>query len=163
MALSRLIVQVIRNRSMNPLWLQVLRIIVARACMDPNYADVTGGIMAGLVPARSAMSGKIIGSTLQQAAIGMRMGAVKHLAQGPRHLTQIGLDTTRLGLDVVATATQHRGEFIKWGLGVAACGAELGAQVARRELVQRESARYAHEHAGGLRITLRQQPASLPR
>jgi hypothetical protein len=149
MALSRLIVQVIRNRSLNPLWLQVLRIIVARACMDPIYAGVTGGIMAGLVPASSAMSGKIIGSTMQQAAMGMGVGTVKHLVQGPGHVTKIGLDTARLGLEVVATAAQHPGEFIRWGLGVAACSAELGAQVARHALMPREASRYPHEFAGG--------------
>ena len=44
MALSHLIVQLIRNRSLNPIWLNVLKIIVARARIDPDYAQITGGI-----------------------------------------------------------------------------------------------------------------------
>src|SRR5437588_710076 len=65
MALSRMIVQLIRNRGLNPIWLQVLRIVLARARVDPSYADATGGVMAGLVPARSAMNRSVVADTLQ--------------------------------------------------------------------------------------------------
>jgi hypothetical protein len=38
MAFSRLIVQLIRNRALNPFWLRSLRIIAVRASTDPDYA-----------------------------------------------------------------------------------------------------------------------------
>src|SRR5262250_2222913 len=38
MAFSRLIVQLIRNRTLNPVWLRTLRTIASRARTDPDYA-----------------------------------------------------------------------------------------------------------------------------
>lgn len=134
MALSSMIVQLIRNRSLNPLWMQALRIIVARAAVDPTYADITGGVLAGLVPASSVVSGKIIGRTLQQAAIVSAIGAIKHAAKGPAHLSQMGVDSVTLGKTVTATAAQNPREFARWSQGLVLGAAELGTQVARHAL-----------------------------
>jgi hypothetical protein len=42
MALSRLIVQLFRNRNLNQVWLGALRSIAARATTDPDYAHLVG-------------------------------------------------------------------------------------------------------------------------
>jgi geranylgeranyl reductase family protein len=139
MALSSMIVQLIRNRSMNPLWMQALRIIVARAAVDPAYADITGGVLAGLVPASSVVSGKIIGGTLQQAAIVSAINAIKHVAKGPAHLSQMGMDGVTLGKTVTATAAQNPREFAKWSQGLVMGATELGTQVARHALTSRRN------------------------
>jgi hypothetical protein len=48
MAFSRLIVQIIRNRNLNSVWLRALRIIASRARIDPDYADRIGCVLTGL-------------------------------------------------------------------------------------------------------------------
>ena len=50
MALSRLIVQLIRNRNLNLVWLRALRSIAARATTDPDYAHHLGCVLTGLTP-----------------------------------------------------------------------------------------------------------------
>jgi geranylgeranyl reductase family protein len=140
MALSGMIVQLIRNRSLNPLWLQALQTIITRARVDPSYADVTGGVLAGLVPASSVLNTTIIGNTLKQAVIMSGIGAVKHLVRGPAYLAQLGLDTTQFGFDAVVTAARHPGEFLKWGVGVAASAAELAGQASRHTITSLLSA-----------------------
>ena len=48
MALSRLIVQLFRNRGLNQVWLGALRSIAARATTDPDYAHQVGCVLTGL-------------------------------------------------------------------------------------------------------------------
>ena len=67
-AFARLLVRAIANRSLNPLWLFVLRAMVARARTDPAYARATGGVVAGVVPAREAIAPRMLLRTLAALA-----------------------------------------------------------------------------------------------
>lgn len=129
MALSRLIVQLIRNRSLNPVWLQALRIIVARARGDAAYAQITGGVLAGLVPASRVVSVDIVRKTVMQAALSLGVGTAKSLFQGS--LKSVGWAAGRAAVDTAATMARHPTQSLGWGAGVAASAVELGAEVAR--------------------------------
>jgi geranylgeranyl reductase family protein len=72
-AFARLLVRAIANRSLNPLWLFVLRAIVARARADADYARATGGVVAGVVPAHEALAPGMLLRTL--AALGSASAA----------------------------------------------------------------------------------------
>ena len=50
LALSRLIVQLIRNRNLNHVWLGALGSIASRARTDPDYAHQLGCVLTGLTP-----------------------------------------------------------------------------------------------------------------
>ena len=63
MLLARLIVRVIANRTLNPLWLPMLRAIVGKASSDDRYARATGGVVAGIVPVREAFRGTMLRAT----------------------------------------------------------------------------------------------------
>ncbi len=52
MALSRLIVQTITNRSLNRAWMELVRTFSERGTQDPPYADVAASVVAGLLPTR---------------------------------------------------------------------------------------------------------------
>lgn len=60
MALSRTIAHVIANRALNGVWLGYLRQLVLRADRDRGYGEVTGGVMAGVAPARDLLAGSIV-------------------------------------------------------------------------------------------------------
>jgi geranylgeranyl reductase family protein len=66
MALATTIVNLIRRRDLNPVWLEALRVICARATVDKAYADLAGGILAGITPASTALSRQILGGTAKQ-------------------------------------------------------------------------------------------------
>ena len=53
--ISDLVVSMIRNRDLLSLWLALFRTMSLTARDDPSYAAVTGGILAGVVPAREAL------------------------------------------------------------------------------------------------------------
>lgn len=131
MALPNLILQFIRNRSFNPIWLHALQIITTRARSDLNYAHITGGILAGLVPATDAVSLKIIGNTLEEAAISMGLGSINHVLRGPGHLAEVGLHTAPEGAKIACDIIQHPTDFLKWGLGLASSATEVVDQVSR--------------------------------
>jgi hypothetical protein len=128
MALSRLVVQLIRNRSLNPLWLQALEVIVARAHDDAGYAAITGGVLAGLVPARRVLRPDIVGKTLMQAAASLGSGGLRHLLRGPAHMRALGDDAGRFVVATAVTMAHHPWDSVRWGLGLAASAGELGLQ-----------------------------------
>ena len=140
MALSRVIVQLIRNRSLNPLWLQALQVIVARARGDADYATVTGGVLAGLVPASRVLRPDIVRKTVAQAVTALGFGTIKHLLRGPNHLRALGHEFGRAALESAAAMAAHPRETVRWGSGVAGSAFELGVQAAS-QLVTVQSSR----------------------
>lgn len=67
LAISDLIVSMIRNRRFLPLWLSALRMTSHVARHDPRYAAITGGILGGVVPARRALTPEMFLRTLALA------------------------------------------------------------------------------------------------
>jgi hypothetical protein len=128
MALARLIVQLITNRGLNPIWLEALRIIATRARKDAAYAEIAGGILAGLAPARSAISLKVIGGTIDQAAMSLGIKAVMTAFSGPTAWAGLGVDTTQVGFQLAYDAALHPMAFADWLMRVASDAVELGTQ-----------------------------------
>jgi geranylgeranyl reductase family protein len=56
LGLSDLVVTLARNRRLVKLWMQCLRVIGMTASRDREYARTLGGVLAGLVPCRDALS-----------------------------------------------------------------------------------------------------------
>ena len=56
MSISNIVMQFIRNRNLNPLWLKLLAIMIAQAKKDEKYANIAGGILAGMVPTNTAIN-----------------------------------------------------------------------------------------------------------
>ena len=131
MALAGLIVQLIRNRNLNPLWMQALRIILARACADPRYADVTGSVLAGMEPASSVIQPRVLGGTVQQAVMSLGIGAIKHALHGPRHILQEGMQAAGSGVLIAAETARHPVDYGRWSAGVMLGAAELASQVVK--------------------------------
>lgn len=55
MSISNIVMQFIRNRNFNPLWLKLLAIMIEQAKNDEKYADIAGGILAGMIPTSKAL------------------------------------------------------------------------------------------------------------
>jgi menaquinone-9 beta-reductase len=128
MALARLIVQFISNRALTPVWIEVSKIIAARAHKDANYARIVSGIFAGLLPARDAL--KVVGGTIDQAARSLVTKAVRTAFSGPRGWVDPGVDTAQAGFQLADDAAKDRAGFGEWLKCAAACTMELGSQAA---------------------------------
>jgi geranylgeranyl reductase family protein len=55
MSVANIVMQFIRNRNLNALWLKLLSIMIAQAKRDKKYANIAGGILAGMIPTSTAI------------------------------------------------------------------------------------------------------------
>lgn len=130
MAFAALIVQFIRNRHLNPVWLEALKVISSRARIDEEYAQVTGGILAGLSPAHEALSVKVLGRTLDQALYSALLGTAWTLLKGPAHLVTRGVDLFHVGAAVTTGLLCDPRALADWIVGLMRHGGELTLQFA---------------------------------
>ncbi len=159
MALAGLVVQFIRNRHLNDVWLAALRVILARARADDAYAEITGGILAGLVPARDALSLTVLGRTLDQAIYSAGLGLAWNALKGPRHLARQGLAAAKAGAVLADRLRRDPDGFIDWAAGLAQHGGELAAQFSAHVGRQEPSAAFAAPPALDAPVRLRIPPA----
>src|ERR1700730_11076969 len=81
MALARLIVQLISNRALTPLWIGASKILAQRAHRDSKTARIVSGIFAGLLPARDAF--KVVGGISGEAVRSLASKALTRAFSGP--------------------------------------------------------------------------------
>jgi geranylgeranyl reductase family protein len=129
MALADLVTQMLRNHSLNPMWMQVLRVILTRARVDPTYASVAGGILAGVEPASSVLQPRLLGGTAKQAIMAAGIGTAKHVLRGPRHLAQVGMQAGNTGVAWLAETARQPRRTARWGAGVVLGAAGLASQM----------------------------------
>ena len=134
MALSRLVVQLIRNRALNPVWLRALRIIAARAAMDPDYAYRIGCVVTGLVPATRTLGLSLAAKTAGQAMVSPRADASRYrpgrCGQRGRPAPDFSENKTS-GTDTRALTPR---EFADWAAGVGRTLTELTIQLTHANL-----------------------------
>lgn len=128
MALARTIVQLISNRSLNPVSLQVLRLVATRAQHDADYAVIAGGILAGLVPATYAASVGFLSATFEQcvSALGRTLGS-------SRERSALGLATLAMTVNLAESLKrEQRKAMVEWALSCVTSVGQLGAAAARQ-------------------------------
>jgi geranylgeranyl reductase family protein len=123
--LARAAVQLIRNRSLNPLWLEALQVIAAKAAVDPDYAYLTGGVLAGVVATRDILRLDVVGKTLEHAAVRLALRTARDLPLRPNGLVELGIGVTQSAIDIASTMLRNRDASEGWMLGVANSAMDL--------------------------------------
>lgn len=129
MTLSNIVIQFIRNRQFNPFWLKLLEIMVQRAKKDEVYADIAGGILAGLKPANEAISVSFIGKSIGQGAQTLYQDAWREVAEGPANLTRLAFRSMLFGMQTASYLLQHPSDYINWGKGIVQHSVSLAGQI----------------------------------
>jgi geranylgeranyl reductase family protein len=130
MALAGLIIQIIRNRGLNPIWLKALEIITQRARHDDAYAEIAGGVLAGLTPARNVINTTMILGSLRQAAVSLTAGT---LFGAVRHQDGVGgffAELAAIGLQMARGSASEPRATAAWALGVGLRSGRLAQHVA---------------------------------
>jgi hypothetical protein len=131
MALSRLIVQLIRNRNLSQVWLGALRSITARATTDPDYAHLVGCVLTGLTPDVSAVGTGAAARIFGQAIASPLAGASRHrLSRGRSARLAPG------GPGDPARYPAAPGEFRNWAAGTGLALAEFASQLTRASITR---------------------------
>ena len=129
MAVSNMIVQLIRNRTLNPVWLRALHIIGTAAREQPGYASIAGGVLSGLIPANNLLGYEIIAGSIKQAAISLGGEALHKSMTDPSGFLRGSLDAGGAGLKIAYEAIRNPRGNMGWGTGVVSSAAELAKQV----------------------------------
>jgi hypothetical protein len=127
MAISGMIIQMIRNRDFNPFWLWALRIISARAKSDPVYGRLAAGMVAGVVSTRNALSARVLGGTVEQAILSLARDGLAAIKE-PSSLIDPALAMAEMGLQFTSDLVRNPRDVFRWGGGLAAQAIELGIQ-----------------------------------
>ena len=125
MALSRLIVQLIRNRNLNYVWLRALRSIAGRATTDPDYAHHLGCVLTGLTPDVSTVGTGAAARIFGQALVSPLAGAAWHRLSGRGQAARLAAD----GIGGSDGYPVTPGEFMSWAAGTGRVLAEFGTQL----------------------------------
>jgi len=113
--MSTAIINLIRNRGLNPIWLKLLRVIVSRAKMDKQYAELTAGMLVGTVPVASVLCQPVIVGTLQQLIHSYGIGgALKFLSNPRAHSKHTLASIASLAADNIGTTVQHPITTFTW-------------------------------------------------
>lgn len=129
LALSRVIIQFIRNRQLNPFWLKLLEIIVTRAQQDGGYADTAGGVLAGTVPAKDVLSPDFLLKTVIQGGVTLGMQGATEFLRGPARWQSLLKDSAAFSLRVGRHVGEDPAGYARWigGLGRDGLGLAKGA------------------------------------
>jgi hypothetical protein len=134
MALSRLIVQLIRNRGLNQVWLHALRSIASRAKTDPDYAHHLGCVLTGLTPDVSAVGTGAAARIFGQAIVSPLAGASWRRLSRRWKYARLAPDGPGNGAGYSTTS----GEFRDWAAGTGQALAELASQLARAKITRNQ-------------------------
>jgi geranylgeranyl reductase family protein len=142
LALSRLIVQLIRNRNLNHVWLGALRSIASRAQTDPDYAHHLGCVLTGLTPDVSAIGTGAAARIFGQALVSPLAGASWHRLMGRGRPARPAPD----GPGDTAGLAAAPGEFMNWAAGTGRVLGEFTSQLTRAAITRNRAA------GGGVRV-----------
>jgi len=136
MTIGRALVALICNRSLNTLWLEALQIIASRAATDPEYAQIAGGILAGVMPARDLIRLPVLRGTVEQAVRWSGLWALRELSARPKNLLELGAKMTQVAINVLSPMMAHQTESELWALNVVQSAMDV-ARVATQKNSQR--------------------------
>ncbi|HEX7481953.1 MAG TPA: geranylgeranyl reductase family protein [Candidatus Bathyarchaeia archaeon] len=116
MSIAGLIVQLIRNRSLNPIWLHSLELMAARSRVDSSYADIVGGILMGTVPQSKVTNLEVARGTIEQALLSNGLTSWLELVQDPNAIVKSTLDAIQTSFEVAAQASQNPSALFDWAI-----------------------------------------------
>ena len=138
---SELMLQLVRNRNLNPIWLRALEIMGQRSKTDPEYATLTSGILSGMIFPDQEATAKVVTGALTEAAISTGLTTFNEILKEPSKLPQATFRITEAGIEFARYATQDPFGFLTWGMDAALKMAEMTATVSKQMLRDTEKAK----------------------
>jgi menaquinone-9 beta-reductase len=143
MALSRLIVQLIRNRNLNDVWLRALGSIASQAKTDPDYAHHLGCVLTGLTAEVSTVGTGAAARIFGQALVSPLASASWHRLIRRRRPARPAAD----GFGGTAGYPVTPDEFTGWAASTGRVLAEFTAQLARAKIEAESRYRIRRSHS----------------
>lgn len=128
-ALSNLLIQFGRNKTFKPVWMEIMAVLIERAKVDKDYADIIAGIFEGTLPSYKALNPKFIFNSLLQGGIHVGVNTMEGILNGPEYWKRKGKDTGHLAKNIIQSIRQNPSGHAKWLAGVAQKGLAVGGHL----------------------------------
>lgn len=118
-ALSNLVVQFARNKTLSAVWMQILEVMISRCKEDKAYANTVAGIFEGTYPSYKALNSQFIINSILQAAKDIGGKAIADMISDPSTIIQNGLALSQTTLQVLEEIGKDPSIHGKWLLNTA--------------------------------------------
>lgn len=125
MAVCRLIVDLVSNRALTPLWLWMLKAIAKRGSADSGYYNVAAGVFAGVLPARELLALRFLWHTVATGCA----AALDELRE-PRRFLRSSATATSAVVSMTTNSVGHPIAMLDWGMHCSLSALELATQMA---------------------------------
>ncbi|MEO5648033.1 MAG: geranylgeranyl reductase family protein [Chitinophagaceae bacterium] len=129
LALSDLLIQVTRNRTFTPLWMEVLLVLIKRAKVDKSYAAIIAGIFDGTLPSYKALDPQFILKSIMQGGIHIGTNTAAGIIKGPEYWMKKTRQTGDLATKVAREIIHDPRGQVKWLAGVVSKGLTVSSHV----------------------------------
>ena len=129
MMLSQVVIECIRNRTLNPVWLQLMSTISSRALANPKYAGVAGGVLSGIVPAKEVLNPAFVAETMMQIGASGSLYCADTFFGGPQAWQKSMQSITQLSLNLVQHGMQSPLDYMNWMQGISLNGFEFSQRL----------------------------------
>lgn len=129
-ALSNLLVQFPRNKTLTKVWMQILTIVIARAKEDKGYADIIAGIFEGTYPSYKALNFPFILKSLKQGGVEISK-ALSHQIKNPNSLVDTSADAVQFLFNIIEEVKANPVEQLKWAGSTLSKTVAVAGHVAR--------------------------------
>jgi hypothetical protein len=114
MALSNLLIQVTRNRTFTPIWMEILLILFQRAKSDKHYADIIAGIFDGTLPSYKALNLSFIIKSILQGGVHIGLNTSAAILKGPESWINNSKDAGLLAKRVLKNIKDDPSAQVQW-------------------------------------------------
>jgi hypothetical protein len=118
-ALSNLLIQFSRNKTLSALWMQIMSVMISRCKEDKKYADTVAGIFEGTYPSHKALNANFIIKSILQAAKDIGGRNAINMLTNPVSLLQSGLQLSQTTLQILDEVKKDPAVHGKWVLSTA--------------------------------------------
>ncbi len=129
MMLSQVVIEFIRNRTLNPIWLQFMSTISSRARANPTYAGVAGGVLSGIVPAKEVLNPAFVAETMMQMGASAGQYCVETFFGGPAAWQKSIQSITQLNVNLAQHGMQRPLDYMNWMKGLSLNGFEFSRRL----------------------------------
>lgn len=113
-ALSNLLVQFARNKTLTPVWMKILSVMISRSKEDKEYADIIAGIFAGNYPSQKALNANFVLKSLFQGGKDIASQTINDFVHNPMSIIENGLALSRTTMQVLDEMKNHSKQQTGW-------------------------------------------------
>ncbi len=116
--LSQVVIEFIRNRTLNPIWLQLMSTISSLARANPKYAGVAGGVLSGIVPAKEVLNPAFVTETMMHMGASATQYCTETFFGGPAAWQKSIQSITQLNANLAQHSLQRPLDYMDWMQGL---------------------------------------------